>query len=176
MSENILVRLLEHNNWANLQVFDACKSLKEEQLDFQPQSAVRGTIRETLQHLVLSQEDYASMLTKFNHPPERELAALPDHGPCIRCIFEDIPSDRVETCAEAGVLGPVVGVLGALLAALALRALRQDDRIRGEIFAYDALGPGLRRTRVRPRPDCPRCAGTIDDLAPERYRASCATP
>jgi uncharacterized damage-inducible protein DinB len=74
MSENILVRLLEHNNWANLQVFDACKSLKEEELDFQPQSAVRGTIRETLQHLVLSQEDYASMLTKFNHPPERELA------------------------------------------------------------------------------------------------------
>lgn len=73
MSENILVQLIEHNNWANLQILDACAALQEEQLDFQPQSAVRGTIRETLQHLVLSQEDYASMLITFDHPPEREI-------------------------------------------------------------------------------------------------------
>jgi uncharacterized damage-inducible protein DinB len=73
MTENILALLVEHNNWANLQIFDACETLTEEQLDFQPQSAVRGTIRETLQHLVMSQEDYSSMLTKFDHPPERGL-------------------------------------------------------------------------------------------------------
>ena len=72
MTENILAQLVAHNNWANLQVFDACKTLTEGQLDFQPQSAVRGTIRETLQHLVMSQEDYVSMLIKFDHPPERE--------------------------------------------------------------------------------------------------------
>ena len=72
MTENVLVRLIEHNNWANLQVFNACETLTEGQLDFQPQAAVCGTIRETLQHLVLSQEDYASMLTTFAHPPERE--------------------------------------------------------------------------------------------------------
>lgn len=57
---------------ANLQVIDACETLPEEQLDFEPQAAVRGTIRETLQHLVLAQEDYTSMLTTFDHPPERE--------------------------------------------------------------------------------------------------------
>ncbi len=74
MTESVLERLIEHNNWANLQIIDACQALKGEQLDFEPQSAVRGTIRETLQHLVLSQEDYASMLTTFNHPLERELA------------------------------------------------------------------------------------------------------
>ena len=71
MTQDILTRLLEHNHWANLQVLDACEMLSDEQLDFQPQSAVRGTIRDTLQHLVTSQEDYACMATTFDHPPER---------------------------------------------------------------------------------------------------------
>lgn len=72
---NILARLVEHNNWANLLIIDACDTLQEDQLDFQPQSAVRGTIRETLQHFVLSQEDYVSMLTTSKHPQERDLDA-----------------------------------------------------------------------------------------------------
>ena len=72
MNENILMRLVEHNNWANLQIFDLCETLTEEQLDIQPQSAVHGTIWETLQHLVTSQEDYTSMLTKFTTIPEKE--------------------------------------------------------------------------------------------------------
>ncbi len=33
MTENILAQLVEHNNWANLQVLDACETLTEEQLD-----------------------------------------------------------------------------------------------------------------------------------------------
>ena len=73
MTENVLARLIEHNNWANLQIFHTCETLTEEQLDFEPQAAVRGTIRETLQHLVLSQEDYTSMLTTFDHPYKREI-------------------------------------------------------------------------------------------------------
>ena len=72
MAENNLVRLLEHNNWANLRVLEACESLSDEQLEFQPKSAVHGTIRDTLRHLVTSQEDYLWMLTKFDHPPERD--------------------------------------------------------------------------------------------------------
>lgn len=74
MSNPILVQLLEHNNWANLQILDACALLTAEQLDAQPQSAAHGTIRETVEHLVLSQEDYLSLLTRFDHPPEREYA------------------------------------------------------------------------------------------------------
>ncbi len=71
MGEKTILRLIEHNNWANLQIYDACSRLTENQLDYQPQSAVRGTIRETLQHVALSQEDYATMLTQSTHPPER---------------------------------------------------------------------------------------------------------
>ena len=50
------------------------------------------------------------------------LCALPGSA-CLRCLFEDIPRDRIETCAEAGVVGPVVGVLGGLQAALVFRLL-----------------------------------------------------
>ena len=72
MPESALTRMLEHNDWANLQLLDACETLSDAQLDFQPQLAVRGSIRDTLRHLVTSQEDYAWMATKFDHPPERE--------------------------------------------------------------------------------------------------------
>ena len=98
--------------------------------------------------------------------------ALPDSA-CLRCLFEDIPRDQVETCAEAGVVGPVVGVLGGLEAALALRLL-QGERPGGELWHYDALKGALRKTFVRRRSDCPLCAGEIQDLRMERYTATCA--
>jgi adenylyltransferase/sulfurtransferase len=98
--------------------------------------------------------------------------ALPDSA-CLRCLFEDIPRDRVETCAEAGVLGPLVGVLGGLEAALVLRVLR-GELPAGELWHYDALKGALRRTFVRRRGDCPLCTGKIQDLRTERYTAACA--
>jgi len=63
MTENFLVRLFEHNNWANLRIIETCLTLTEEQLDAQPQSVVKGTIRDTLTHLVASQHGYLSLLT-----------------------------------------------------------------------------------------------------------------
>jgi adenylyltransferase/sulfurtransferase len=98
--------------------------------------------------------------------------ALPDSS-CLRCVFEDIPADRIETCAEAGVLGPVVGVLGGLEAALAVRLLR-GERPGGELWHYDALRGALRKTFVRRRRECPLCAGEIKDLRMDRYAAPCA--
>jgi adenylyltransferase/sulfurtransferase len=98
--------------------------------------------------------------------------ALPDSA-CLRCLFEDIPRDRVDTCADAGVVGPVVGVLGGLEAALVCRLL-QGERPGGELWHYDALKGALRKTFVRRRSDCPLCAGEIQDLRMERYTAACA--
>ena len=63
MSENFLVKLFEHNNWANLQIIRACSALSDEQLDAEPQSATMGSIRRTLMHLVASQQGYLSLLT-----------------------------------------------------------------------------------------------------------------
>ena len=63
MTENFLVKLFEHNNWANLQIIQACSSLSDAQLDAEPQSVTKGSIRRTLLHLVHSQLGYLSLLT-----------------------------------------------------------------------------------------------------------------
>jgi uncharacterized damage-inducible protein DinB len=63
MTENSLVKLFEHNNWANMQIIRACYALSDEQLDAEPQSATKGSIRGTLSHLVTSQRGYLALLT-----------------------------------------------------------------------------------------------------------------
>jgi uncharacterized damage-inducible protein DinB len=63
MPENFREKLFEHNNWANFQIIQACSALSDEQLDAEPQSVTKGTIRRTLLHLVHSQLGYLSLLT-----------------------------------------------------------------------------------------------------------------
>jgi len=63
MTENYLEKLFEHNNWANLRILEACSVLNDEQLDAEPQSVTKGTIRRTLVHLVSSQQSYLRTLT-----------------------------------------------------------------------------------------------------------------
>jgi uncharacterized damage-inducible protein DinB len=63
MTENILEKLFEHNNWANNQILQACLALPDEQLDAEPHSVVKGTIRQTLMHLVSAQRGYLALLT-----------------------------------------------------------------------------------------------------------------
>jgi uncharacterized damage-inducible protein DinB len=63
MNENFLVKLFEHNNWANQQIIQACTDLNDEQLDAEPNSATIGSIRRTLVHLVSAQQGYLSLLT-----------------------------------------------------------------------------------------------------------------
>jgi uncharacterized damage-inducible protein DinB len=63
MAENYLEKIFEHNNWANDQIVQVCLSLTDEQLDAEPQSATKGSIRRTLLHLVSSQLSYLKTLT-----------------------------------------------------------------------------------------------------------------
>ena len=63
MTESFLVKIFEHNNWANQKIIEACYALSEEQLDAEPHSVTKGTIRRTLVHLVSSQESYLRTLT-----------------------------------------------------------------------------------------------------------------
>ena len=60
---SILVRLFEHNNWANSRMIEVCTGLSDEQLDAEPRSATLGSIRQTLIHLVRSQQGYLALLT-----------------------------------------------------------------------------------------------------------------
>jgi uncharacterized damage-inducible protein DinB len=63
MNENFLEKLFEHNNWANQKMIEACLALSDEQLDTEPQSITKGTIRLTLVHLVSAQQSYLRTLT-----------------------------------------------------------------------------------------------------------------
>src|SRR5512142_3104369 len=63
MIEIILERFFEHNLWADLQIVQACSALSDEQLDAEPQTATKGTIRQTLVHLTEAEEDYLCDLT-----------------------------------------------------------------------------------------------------------------
>jgi molybdopterin/thiamine biosynthesis adenylyltransferase len=101
----------------------------------------------------------------------------PAGRPCYRCLFEDVPrAEEGETCAEAGVMGPVVGLAGALMADLALSVLAGAPRY-GSLFAYDGLEDRLREVPVASRPDCSLCGprATISRIDAVCYTASHAT-
>jgi len=63
MTNDFLIRLFEHNNWANQKIIETCATLTNEQLDAEPQSVTKGNIRSTLMHLASSQRGYLALLT-----------------------------------------------------------------------------------------------------------------
>lgn len=78
---------------------------------------------------------------------------------CYRCLFEE--PGEAPTCGDAGVLGPVVGAIGGLAAAIGIGLVHGDRALAGSLVALD----DLRRTdaeprfvRFAPRPGCPACA------------------
>jgi adenylyltransferase/sulfurtransferase len=102
------------------------------------------------------------------------LAVGPAGAPCYRCVFEDLPAGDAPNCAEAGVIGPLVGILGAIQADLAL-SLFDGDPVEGTLVTYDAKTDEFRRRVVASRDDCALCgrgAGRterIEQIDPERY-------
>jgi adenylyltransferase/sulfurtransferase len=78
---------------------------------------------------------------------------------CYRCLFEE-PAADAPTCADAGVLGPVVGAIGGVAAALAIGLARGDRSHAGSIFVFDDLRAAAepRIVRFAARRDCPTCA------------------
>lgn len=105
------------------------------------------------------------------------LGCVPGATACLRCVFEDIPEGPDRGCATAGVIGPVVGVIGALQAATALRLLAGDRGAAGVLTHYRALESRLRRTAVPRSSQCPGCNGQMTHLDQARYAPrDCAAP
>lgn len=77
---------------------------------------------------------------------------------CYRCLFEE-PVEAA-TCAAAGVLGPVVGAIGGVAAALAIGLARGDRTRAGSIFVFDDLRRSQepRIVQLAPRAGCSSCA------------------
>ncbi|MEP2718715.1 HesA/MoeB/ThiF family protein [Pseudophaeobacter sp.] len=82
-------------------------------------------------------------------------------GPCYQCIFPEAPAAGLApSCSEAGVVGPLPGVVGAMMAVEALKALTgAGATLKGEMLIYDALYGESRKIRLSNRADCPICEG-----------------
>lgn len=80
-------------------------------------------------------------------------------APCYACVFPDRPAPgMVPTCAEAGVVAPLPGVLGAMMALEAIKEISgAGEGLRGRLLIHDALYGETRMIRVERRPDCAVC-------------------
>jgi molybdopterin/thiamine biosynthesis adenylyltransferase len=95
-------------------------------------------------------------------------------GPCYRCMIpEPPPAELAPSCAEAGVLGVLPGIVGSIQAVETIKLILElGDPLVGRLLTYDALDQSFRTFKVRRDPACPACgvdAGPIqiaeyDDL------------
>ena len=97
---------------------------------------------------------------------------VPGRGPCYRCLFPETPAAVVPSCAEAGVLGVLPGVLGAIQATEAIKlVVGRGEPLVGRLLTYDALELKFQEFRFARRTDCAVCGErpTITELrdAPE---------
>ncbi|MEM7249296.1 MAG: molybdopterin-synthase adenylyltransferase MoeB [Acidobacteriota bacterium] len=81
-------------------------------------------------------------------------------GPCYRCLFpEPPPPGLAPSCAEAGVLGVVPGVVGLLQAVEVVKLLLDaGDALVGRLLTYEALQPAFTELKLRRDPECSHCA------------------
>ncbi|MDP7038361.1 MAG: molybdopterin-synthase adenylyltransferase MoeB [Myxococcota bacterium] len=81
-------------------------------------------------------------------------------GPCYRCLYkEPPPAELAPSCAEAGVLGVLPGVVGLLQAVETLKILLGiGASLRGKLLTYDALEASFQTFKLRQNPECDYCA------------------
>lgn len=86
-------------------------------------------------------------------------------GPCMACLFPQAPAPGLAPpCAEAGVVGPLPGVIGSLMALEAIKQLTGAGQgLRGRLLLFDGLYGESRMIGVKARLDCPVC-GTGQDV------------
>jgi molybdopterin/thiamine biosynthesis adenylyltransferase len=84
---------------------------------------------------------------------------IPYQGPCYRCLYpQPPPPDMAPSCAEAGVLGVLPGLVGLYQATEAVKLiLGIGEPLNGRLLTLDALGATHRTLKLRRDPNCPVC-------------------
>ena len=80
-------------------------------------------------------------------------------GPCYRCLYPDPPPPgEVPSCAEAGVLGVLPGIVGSLQAVEVIKLiLGKGEPLIGRMLLIDTLDMSFRSLKVQKNVDCPVC-------------------
>jgi molybdopterin/thiamine biosynthesis adenylyltransferase len=80
-------------------------------------------------------------------------------APCMACIFPDAPAPGLApACAEAGVAGPLPGVIGSMMALEAIKIIAHaGEPLRGRMLIFDGLYGENRLMKISRRDDCPVC-------------------
>ncbi|MGI3163372.1 HesA/MoeB/ThiF family protein [Pseudooceanicola sp. 200-1SW] len=86
-------------------------------------------------------------------------------APCYQCLFPKAPAPELApSCAMAGVLAPLPGVVGAMMAVETVKRITgAGATLTGEMLIYDALWGETRKIALTPRADCPCCGASQKD-------------
>ncbi|HEU0032511.1 MAG TPA: molybdopterin-synthase adenylyltransferase MoeB [Kofleriaceae bacterium] len=99
---------------------------------------------------------------------EGQITVFPAAGsPCYRCLYpQPPPAEEAPSCAEAGVLGVLPGIMGVLQATEAIKlVLGLGTTLAGRLLCYDALATKFRELKLRRDPKCPTCGDGVDRSA-----------
>ncbi len=97
-------------------------------------------------------------------------------GPCYRCLYPEPPPPHLApSCAEAGVLGILPGIVGTLQATEAIKLiLGQGEPLVGRLLTYDSLRMSFRTLRLRRDKACPACGESPSIRGYVDYEGFCA--
>jgi molybdopterin/thiamine biosynthesis adenylyltransferase/rhodanese-related sulfurtransferase len=101
---------------------------------------------------------------------------VPGQGPCYRCLYpEPPPAHLAPSCAEAGVLGVLPGIIGTIQATEAIKLiLGRGTPLVGRLLMYDSLQMQFRQLRLRRDPTCPVCGDSPSITSYIDYEGFCA--
>ncbi len=110
---------------------------------------------------------------------EGQLTVFKPHvGPCYRCLYPEPPPPALApSCAEAGVLGVLPGIIGLLQATETIKLLLGiGDPLVGRLMTYDALVGEFNELRLFRDPKCPACGENAHPEDLPTYAEVCAVP
>ena len=89
-------------------------------------------------------------------------------SPCYACVFPEAPADGLApSCAEAGIMGALAGVMGSMMAGEAIKRITgAGEGLAGQMLIYDALYGENRKLRLKRREGCAVCGGLAGTVSP----------
>lgn len=101
-------------------------------------------------------------------------------GPCYRCMFPEAPPEgMVPSCAAAGVIGVLPGIIGVIQATEVVKHILDKGRsLDGRMLFYDSLDMSFDEVEIRKDPDCPVCSEDpeIESVGEVEYTQACSIP